>query len=174
MRFQRHLPLFLFALPFACQSNAPAVVDVDPGQRKALIEAVSKLEGRWEGTDPSGIEIVSEFQVTAEGTAIREVMFPGSSHEMTNMYTLDGNSLVMTHYCAGGNQPRMRATAVEANTIAFKPDGVSDLKAADEQYMGAMTLALKDEDTLEQRWSALKNGVPIEGQEMICTLKRIK
>ncbi len=44
-------------------------------------------------------------------------MYPGMEHEMTNMYTLDGNTLVMTHYCAGGNQPRMRATGVENGRV---------------------------------------------------------
>ena len=174
MRFTRHLLLFAPLALASCRSTAPAVVDVDPDQRKALLEMVTALEGRWEGSDPSGNAFVTEFEVIAQGTAVRETMFPDSPHEMTNMYTLDGNTLVMTHYCAGGNQPHMRATAIEANTMVFQPDGVSDLKQDEEQYMGAMTLVVKDADTIEQHWKSLKMGAPVEGAEMVSSLKRVK
>ena len=77
-----------------------------------------------EGPDGEGIV---EFRVSSNGSAVRELMYPGTEHEMTNMYTLEGNTLVMTHYCAGGNQPHMRASKFENGRLAFEPDGVSDL-----------------------------------------------
>ncbi|MEZ6019293.1 MAG: hypothetical protein R3F17_04090 [Planctomycetota bacterium] len=43
---------------------------------------------------------------------MREIMFPGQPFEMTNVYRLDGNDLCVTHFCAVGNQPQMRATAL--------------------------------------------------------------
>jgi hypothetical protein len=87
---------------------------------------------------------------------------------------LDGNTLVMTHYCAGGNQPHMRAQAIEANHLVFLSEGVSDLKTVDEVYMGEMTLVLKDADNIEQRWTALKNGEPVEGGAMVLPLVRVR
>jgi len=166
---------FIASLSLAsCRSTAPMVVDADPEQREVLFETISALEGRWEGSAPPGMQLVSEFEVIAEGTAVRETMFPGTSHEMTNMYTLDGNTLVMTHYCAGGTQPHMRAAAVEANALVFSPDGVSDLKETDESYMGAMTLIVKDSDTIEQHWKSMKMGELVDGAETIFSLKRIE
>jgi len=174
MRFTSRLLLFASLFLASCRSTAPLVVDADPDQRRMLIETIRALEGRWEGSDPAGTQLVSEFEVIAEGTAVRETMFPGTSHEMTNMYTLDGNTLVMTHYCAAGTQPHMRAAAVEANALVFGPDGVSDLKETDEAYMGAMTLVVKDPDTIEQHWQSMKMGELVEGAETIFSLKRVE
>ena len=41
-----------------------------------------------------------EFRVTSAGSVVQETMFPGSDHEMVNMYSVDGDKLLMTHYCA--------------------------------------------------------------------------
>jgi hypothetical protein len=129
----------------------------DAALREALLSAVRGLEGRWEMAGPDGPSVI-EFRVTANGSAVREVMFPGTPMEMTNMYTLDGNSLVMTHYCAAGNQPRMRAHALEDGELAFVTDGVSDLESPDALYMADMTLVLVDEDHIEQHWRAVRAG----------------
>ncbi len=157
----------------ACQTaSTPAVVEADPAERDALFSAVTALEGRWQGPMPDGGSRMVEFAVIAAGSAVREIMMPGHEHEMTNMYTLDGNSLVMTHYCAGGNQPRMRAFAVEDGRIEFRADGVSDLKSEDEVYMGSMTLVLVDEDHVEQHWQALKAGEL--DHEMVFEMVRVR
>jgi hypothetical protein len=169
----------LSLLALACQStapdtsgDAPRVVDVDPAQREALFAAVRSLEGKWQSEGPDGEPSYSTFEVTSAGSAVREVMLPGTEHEMTNMYTLDGNELVMVHYCAGGNQPIMRADSFEDGRLVFRSAGVRDLKAADEVYMGSMTLVVIDADKVEQQWVALKGG-EVE-HEMTIALERVK
>ena len=57
----------------------------------------------------TSVKIVSVIKVTAGGSAVHETLFPGSAHEMVSVYHLDGADLVMTHFCALGNQPRMKA-----------------------------------------------------------------
>jgi len=150
------LSMVLTPALFACRST-PAVVDADPEHRELLLDAITALEGRWEGEpeEEGGETPVHEFRVTSAGSAVQETMFPDTEHEMVNLYTLDGNALAMTHYCAGGNQPHMRAASVDGGRIAFRADGVSDLKSADEVHMAEMTLVLVDEDHIEQRWKAL-------------------
>ena len=54
------------------------------------------------------------------------------------------------------NQPHMRADAFQDGKLAFAFDSVSDLKAADEVYMGSMTLVIVDDDHIEQHSSAHK------------------
>jgi hypothetical protein len=150
-------PTALIALALAaaaCQSSAPKVVDSDPAVRQVLFEAVAGLEGRWQMEGPEGPAYI-EFALTAGGSAVRETMFPGTPFEMVNMYTLDGNALSMTHYCAAGNQPHMRADALEGDRLAFRTTGVSDLKSPDEHYMGSMTLVFVDADHVEQHWISL-------------------
>lgn len=121
-------PVLVFAVP-ACRSGAATrVVEADPAQRAQLLAAVSELQGRWVMEGPEG-PAYTEFALTSSGSAVRETMFPGTPHEMINMYALDGNSLVLTHYCAGGNQPRMRAERLVDGRLEFLPDGVGDLKS---------------------------------------------
>lgn len=170
-------PLARFALLLAfssaaCRTSADVrVVEADPARRQALFAAVAALEGRWMMEGPEGPSY-TEFALTSNGSAVRETMFPGMPHEMVNMYALDGNSLAMTHYCAGGNQPHMRADALEGGALEFRSAGVSDLKAADEPYMGAMTLVLLDADHIEQRWTAFNQGDV--DHSPVFTLQRVK
>ncbi len=158
----------------ACQSatEAPlAMVEADPAVRAPMWEALSSLEGRWVSKTPYG-EGEHTFEVSSAGSALREIMGPGTEHEMTNMYTLDGNSVLMVHYCGAGNQPRMRAASLEGDRFVFESVSVGDLKAEDEHYMGAMTLVIVDEDHVEQHWTSIAGG---EVTEMgVFALERVK
>jgi len=143
----------------ACQSAPRAQVSAgDPGIREELFSALKRMQGTWRNSDGQGPASSTTFAVTSGGSVVRETMFPGSEHEMVNMYSLDGDALVMTHYCAGGNQPTMRATALDDGSLAFRFESVRDLKAADEVYMGEMTLTFLDDGTVEQHWNALRRG----------------
>lgn len=134
-------------------------------QRTALLERVKGLAGEWQMKDEKGNLVpASTFTVTSSGSAVREIMFAGMPHEMTNMYTMDGDSLVVTHYCAQGNQPRMRARLNDGhghgpNQIHFQFDSVSNLRSPTETYMGDMVLEFVSSDKVVQRWKSYKNGV---------------
>jgi hypothetical protein len=149
--------LALAALVLGCRSSAPnASMNLDTRARTALLDTVKSLEGTWETAPVEGQKHVTEFHVSSRGSAVREIMDPQGDHEMTNMYHLDGNSLVLTHYCAAGNQPRMVATEKKGNTIAFRLDSVSDLKAPEELFMGEMTLEVLDRDHIAQHWRSFR------------------
>jgi hypothetical protein len=122
---------------------------------------LTRLAGTWEMTDENGQKMVgSVYRVIAGGSAVSETMFPGSEHEMVNMYHLDGDRLLVTHYCAGANQPRMAATTQpDPKVIAFGPDSVTNLSAQDAEYMGGgLELVMPDENTLVQSWTSMKSG----------------
>lgn len=131
--------------------NTPATV--------AAFERIKALAGTWESTsaDHPGTTV---FAVSSNGSVVREIMLPGTEHEMTNVYHMDGPDLVVTHYCAIGNQPRMRArpSDVSADRIAFGPDGVMNLRRDDEIYMGQLTLIFIGPDTLRQEWRTFRQG----------------
>lgn len=138
-----------------------AVTAASPAQQAALLDRVKTLEGEWTMTDDQGVtHTASIFKVSSGGSVVREIMFPGHAHEMTNLYHMDGPTLVVTHYCAVGNQPRMRATADAANPtdIAFLFDDVTNWTGPGQTYMGQMTLEFKDSDHIVQRWWHFKVG----------------
>jgi hypothetical protein len=68
------------------------------------------LAGRWNThvMTPDGPATNVDYRVTGGGTVVMETLFAGAPHEMITMYTLDGDNLVATHYCAIGNQPTMK------------------------------------------------------------------
>lgn len=131
-------------------------------QRAVLFDRVRSLEGTWVMKDEKGQEhIASVFKVSSSGSVVREIMFPGTAHEMTNVYHMDGPTLVMTHYCAGGNQPRMRAIAGDANTIHLKFDSVTNLGSADQVYMGGMVMTFVSADHVTADWTSYQGGKEI-------------
>jgi hypothetical protein len=128
-------------------------------QQAALFDRVKSLQGTWISKDDKGQEhTASTFAVSSNGSIVREVMLPGSDHEMTNVYHMDGPTLVMTHYCAMGNQPRMRATAGNPNVIDMKFDSVTNLRSADEGYMGSMRLTFIDANHIKTDWTSYQDG----------------
>jgi hypothetical protein len=139
-----------------------AVAKASTAQQSALLERIKSLAGTWESPDDKGqTHVASVFTVTSAGSAVREVMLPGTPHEMTNMYTMDGPTLVMTHYCAMGNQPHMRAVADgSTDRIHLAYDGVGNFAGGDQMYMGDLTIIFKDADHITMRWRSFTGGKP--------------
>jgi hypothetical protein len=125
-------------------------------------EALKKLAGDWVEIGKDGKpadKIVTSILLTSAGTAIHETLFPGSDHEMITMYHLDGADLVLTHYCALGNQPRMRAEpGNDLNKIAFKFIGGTNLKSNDDHHMHQATLTIVGKDRFKAEWVSCKDG----------------
>jgi hypothetical protein len=170
-------PLLLLAalalLAPACAAHGPQVVRPASSEEKAAgFGQLEKLVGTWETADEHGRTIVaSEFALTSGGSVVREIMLPGSPHEMTNVFHLDGPELLVTHYCAGGNQPRMRARNVAPGRLDFGFDGVTNL-TEEGTYMGELSLVMKDADTLEEHWTDFDKGV--KQPELVFVLHRRK
>src|SRR4051812_11604246 len=79
---------------------------------KAAFARLKSLAGEWKVAELDGVHGQHDgkitYKVTAGGSTVMETFFPGSDHEMVSMYHLDGDELVLTHYCAAKNQPRMK------------------------------------------------------------------
>jgi hypothetical protein len=172
MKFQPLLALLALLPVTACQTTTHEAEPADPAHRKELFALVSALEGTWSCVDSEGNLSTTRFDVSSGGTVVRETMFPGTPHEMTNMYTLDNNDLVMTHYCAGGNQPSMRASAMRGNALDFDFESVRDLDGPDETCMGEMTMVFNADGTVEERWSGLTDAQVDPAHGMVFKLKR--
>jgi len=166
------LALALFTTACSSTGSTAAVVSGDPEVRATLFDAVAALEGTWAVSDAEGRSATFVYEVSSSGTVVRERMHAGTDHEMTNLYALDGSGLAMTHYCAGGNQPRMRATSIEDGRMAFEFVRVDDLGESDEVFMGEVTLVFVDEDTCEQHWNAMSLDGDSTDHDMVFRLER--
>lgn len=112
-----------------------------------------------------------EFDVTAAGTVVMETMLAGTDHEMVNVYYLEGDSLVLTYYCAGGNQPTMRLDLERASAgeLPFVFTGGSNLDPAVDGHVHDGTLYLRD-GALKSRWTAYVGGKA--DHELVISLRR--
>ena len=132
-------------------------------QQAALLDRMKTLSGTWstqphEGA-PAGTIV---FATTSNGSAVREVMLPGTPQEMINVYTMDGPTMVMTHYCAMGNQPHLRASAPTGphDPIVLKCDGVGNLASADQMFMGQLMITFVDDNHIRETWTSFQSGKP--------------
>jgi hypothetical protein len=125
-----------------------------------IFAKLKTLEGEWESQDPEtgAWRTSSVFSVSSNGSVVREIMMPGTPYEMTNMYHCDGDSVVVTHFCAIGNQPRMRARKLEGNTAHFTFDSVSNLADANGMFMGDLKVTIVDADNFSAAWRNFENG----------------
>jgi hypothetical protein len=152
------LMLFAFAAG-VCGEDKPAKSSAD-----ANMERLKKLAGTWVLADKDGKptgQIVSVVKVTAAGSAVEETLYPGQAMEMVSIYHRDGADLVMTHYCALGNQPRMKADPKSpANQIRFLFAGGTNLDPAKDMHMHEGTLTFVDDDHREFSGVAWVDGKP--------------
>lgn len=142
----------------------------------AGFEKMKRLVGTWVQADEEGKPtdtVVSVIKLTAGGSAIHETLFPGQPQEMISLYTVEGNDLVLTHYCMLGNQPRLKADVKSAaNQIKFDFAGGANLDPKKDKHMHAATLTILDDDHLQLDGEAWDNGEP--AKEMCCGMKLVR
>jgi hypothetical protein len=80
--------------------------------------------------------------------------------DMISMFNLDGpNRLLLTHYCAVGNQPRMEASvSPDGKTITFNFVDATNLASPEAAHMQRMILALLDDNHHTEEWIFSDHG----------------
>lgn len=140
---------------------------------EAKLAPFKAMAGTWTMKDDKGQEQVAMVTtVIAAGSVVHETMFPGSPHEMVNTYHLDGDQIVVTHYCAAGNQPRMACKAGAGGVYHFTLRDITNHAGPDEVYMGELTVTMKDADHMSQSWASFQNGKRSEGPAFTLTRKK--
>jgi hypothetical protein len=88
--------------------TSPANNAAAPSDAQKAFDQMKTLAGSWQGTI-MGISIDVTIRLTSSGTAIlQEANTAGGrppNHEIT-MFYVEGDRLLATHYCDGGNRPR--------------------------------------------------------------------
>lgn len=122
-----------------------------------------ELAGTWHGTNGHGEPVAVEYAVTSGGSAVVEryhVEGQPSSRDMVTVYHLDGETLLLDHYCIAGNQPRMRARRIgpEANEVDFELDSITNLASPEAGHMRKAIFRFEGDDRLGSRWTYFENG----------------
>jgi len=108
----------------------------------AWTEMQRALVGRWKATTPQNRSITVSYRVVSNGSALVETFLSSSGKETVSVYHHDGRALMLTHYCAQGNQARLKATVATPSRIEFAYLDATNL--ADEQdVMRRLVFALR-------------------------------
>lgn len=137
-----------------------------PVEARAVLERLKSLAGTWVFRDvPEGLEggkVI--YRITAGGSAVVEEQFAGADHEMVSVYHLDGDDLLMTHYCAAGNQPRLKLDRAKStgDDLYFAFDGGTNLDPAKDIHIHEAVLHLGEiaQGRLTSDWVGYQNGEP--------------
>jgi hypothetical protein len=140
-----------------------ALAGPDEPKTASRLDAIKALAGTWETKSEEGQPGAAvSYRVTSAGSAVMETLFAGTPKEMITMYTMDGDDLVLTHYCAMGNQPHMKALAAKdatgVNVIQFEYASGGNMKSRDEMHMDSLTMTFTDATHLRHDWTMWKDG----------------
>ena len=116
----------------------------ESGSQKTF-DALKALAGTWEGKNNQGQALKVTFRETSGGSALLSEIHGMGAENMVSMIHLDGDRLLMTHYCGAGNQPRMKATlAPDGKSIAFDFIDATNLASPEAGHMNHVVFAIHD------------------------------
>jgi hypothetical protein len=118
-------------------------------------DRIKSLAGNWAGTMTGGKSVHISYKVISSGSAVMESM----DHDgMVTMYHLDGDTLMLTHYCSAGNQPRMRLVSSTPGSLTFDMFDATNLSDVNDMHMAGLVLTWKDKNHLTADWTLMKDG----------------
>jgi hypothetical protein len=163
------LAIFLAASAFA-QNQSDAKTPAAPSDAEKSFSQLKSLAGVWKGTitttphapEMEGKTMWVTLRVTSRGHAlVHEMKEPGTPDDpehvddpVTLLY-LDGDRLLLTHYCDAGNRPRMVAKlSPDGKTITF---AFLDVAGGTEYgHMHNATFTLKDANHHGEDWTYMQ------------------
>jgi hypothetical protein len=135
---------------------------------KKSFDSIKALAGNWEGKTQTGGVVNVAYRLTGDGSAVMSEIVSainGKSEDMITMFNLDGDSLLLTHYCAAGNQPRMRANAsTDGKTVTFEFVDATNLKSSNDPHMYRVVFNFIDANHHTEEWH-----FQLPGKEMVET-----
>ncbi|HEV2287453.1 MAG TPA: hypothetical protein VGR81_00710 [Candidatus Acidoferrales bacterium] len=160
LRNTKPVLLSLFVLAFAAAILVPAHAGAAPSKAAAAFQKLKTLTGHWEGKDADGNAVKSSFQLIAGNTAVMETLDMPGMDEMVTLYSIDGDSISLMHYCPTGNQPHMRAHPApgEVKSLVFAFEGAGNLPNLAVGHEQRLVMQFLGANHIIERWTWRKNG----------------
>jgi len=114
-------------------------------------DQLKSLQGSWVGKTSDGRPVQVSNRVVSGGSALMSEI---TGHEdMITMFHMDGNRLMMTHYCGSGNQPRMVGSiSPDGKTITFNFLDATNLLSTQHGHMEQVVFTLVDGNHHTEQW----------------------
>lgn len=124
------------------------------------LDHLKALEGDWNGKFADGNEIKVTYTTISGGNAVMETFRLPDGTDMRSIYHMNGEKLMMTHYCESGNQPRLEsASPADGNDVTLNFLDITNLgEPKMVSYLYRVTLHFGDKDQLSQDITWLIQG----------------
>lgn len=128
---------------------------------------LQSLEGNWQGRTTRGEPVKSYISPIASNTAVMESVTVGRD-QMVSLYSVDANSILLVHYSASYNQPRMRAVPASSSIqeLVFSFEGSLSVG-----HEGRLVIEFQDSDHITERWTSRRDG---KDTDMVFHLERVR
>lgn len=172
LRFALTVILMSFSTAALAQhEHVPATASA-PSEAQKAFEMLKTLAGTWEGTlttvppmeEMAGTRVKVMIRVTSRGNAImHEMTIDGIPDNPISMLYLDGEHLILTHYCDIGNRPRMAGNlSPDGKTITFE---VLDISGSTERgHMSDTVFTVVDATHHIEEWTSNYPGGKLTGR----------
>jgi hypothetical protein len=154
---------FRTAVSFAMLLAALAAV-AEPNVQQSF-DMLKSFSGVWEGKNAQGMPVQVSYRLTSGGSALMsEILMPEmkNTEDMISMFHLDGNRLLLTHYCSTGNQPRMVASpSPDGKSIMFDFLDATNLATPTAGHMNRVIFTAVDANHHTEEWRFLQDGKEI-------------
>jgi hypothetical protein len=147
-------------LPPAAHAGDEAPAAAGEAAASAAFDRLKSLAGEWRGQTGDGKPATLTYTVIAGGHTVMEVYRAGSAEQaMYTLYHLDGERLMLTHYCVSNNQPRMQADLSGApGEIRFAFFDATNLDDPNDGHMHRALIRFHDDDHISNAWTFRSKG----------------
>jgi len=128
---------------------------------RAAFEQFKRLNGTWRGRSTKGWdEVVSYKTIAGESVVVANSFDAHPNETMMTMFYMDGERLILTHFCVARNQPRLVATtfADAGKTITFTFLDGTNLPSRDRGHMDKLVFRFVDDNHAVSHWTWYQNG----------------
>jgi hypothetical protein len=121
-------------------------------------DRLQAIAGDWKATSTAGKSLNIIYHLMSAGTVLVETYGAGSGRETMTVYHPDGSTLIATHYCAQGNQPRLHLQSAAAAHWVFMFADATNLPDPNASHLVRLELQLIDPNHLVRTETYRENG----------------
>ena len=159
------IALFAVALPVAvvplgsllpdAESDPEPSIQQQAVDTRAALERLEGMVGSWssverrQGARPS----TTTFRRTGGGKTL-----VNDAGGMLTVYHPDGATLMLTHYCGAGNQPRMRLQQFDGRKMVFAMFDITNLATPQSYHTTHVELVFTSEDKVTLTYRGIQAG----------------
>jgi hypothetical protein len=126
---------------------------------REVFTKLQTLVGEWEGKTEAGRALKVSYRLTANNTVLIETWTLGPTRESLTLYHMDNESLIATHYCPVGNQPRLRfKEGGSASLFVFEFVSATNLPKPEAAHQHRFEMELLQPNSFARSETYLENG----------------